>query len=378
MYYRASGPFEDGDFKFLDYWLFFRFNKFNGGDHEADWEHITVARAAEGNPSTFAWVGMSAHNDATFRYLRDILRCDNNLTQGSCGTESNKTGSRPVTFIANGSHAIYPEPCSVPSGAAGCPRSTSDGSVGVTEKGYDGANEWGADSDPAALRRWPDDPSTWELANADPHWVNWPGRWGLKDGESHVESPGAPSRNIFYEPWTWECSERGTPDETDDCGDSSSAVSASGTEAAGTPAVTAEKASQCDEWAGPGLALAVCDPVALRHSLRDGSLGVRVERPRAALNGARRASTRSGGVTQVAGTPLKPGQELTLDRPLAEGESVRVNIQRRGIIQTAYFRPSKGLSAITVRVTDAKDHRGVMLGRGARSRSPDVLLRKRW
>lgn len=375
MYYRASGPFLGADYKFLDYWMFFRYNKFGGGfDHEADWEHITVARAAQGNPTTFAWVGMSGHHDNTFRYLRDVLRCDDNLSQGSCGTESDPTGERPVAFVANGSHAIYPESCQAVGGAATCDQSTASGQTPAGEKGYDGVSKWGADSDPAALRAWPDEPTTWSASNPAPYWVNWPGKWGLMEGDSSVESPASPTRNVFYEPWTWECSERGTPGETTDCPDGGSARAAS-TAASDDAVAQAQTAGQCQEWAGPGLVLAACDPDQLASSLRDGSLGVETDSFAAAVNGNSRRGTRSRGVVQVAGDPLKPGQTLTLDRPLPAGASLRVNVIDRRVAKTAYFEPeARRLDALTVRFPATARVSELVLGRGARAREPSKVL----
>jgi hypothetical protein len=322
VYYRASGPYLEANYQFLDYWMFFRFNKFDGGDHEADWEHMVVALpSGEANPETFGWVGLSGHSDSQFRYLRDVLRCDGDLSAGSCGSElGGATGDRVVAFVANGSHAIYPEPCSAPLGAATCERSTAGGTTLLPpEKGYDGERKWGADDDPTALRRWPDDPTAWDNVTSDLHWVNWPGRWGLKDDDSSVESPGAPTRDVFYEPWSWTCSERGT-DESVNCdgGESLLRASAQGDEIKGSP---------CDAWAGPGVALTWCDEKALARGLRRGTVGVVAIEPDVHIGGRRRPAATSVGITQVGGGYVAPGQEVEIVPGAAIGGDLTIGIR---------------------------------------------------
>jgi uncharacterized delta-60 repeat protein len=375
IYYRSSGPFLEANYRFLDYWVFYRYNKFDIGDHEADWEHITVARSATGDPATFDWVGMSAHNDTTFRYLRPILRCDDYLDVGTCGTEEEKLGTRPVVFVANGSHGNYPEPCSAPFGTATCDRSTSYGQI-PGEKGYDGMRKWGADEDPAALIEWLE-PSSWDSA-PEPHWVNWPGRWGyMPDQEnngdrSHVESPGAPNRSIFYEPWDWECSERGSGDAADCNPVAGAFASSSGGESLAAPTDTA---SGCDAWAGPGVALSTCDPVKLRTSLRAGTLGKSFATPDASVGKHQLVVASSGGLTQVAGEALEPGDSLTLDSAVPAGAEVRVRVRTAGSRElVAEFAPRHRVRrGITLRFPRSARGRSIELRDGKDIDRPDVL-----
>lgn len=337
LYYRASGPYTEANFRFLDYWMFFRFNKFFPSDHEADWEHIVVALpGGASDPDTFAWVGMSAHSDSSFRYLRDVLRCDGNLSAGSCGSElGGGSGERVEAFIANGSHAIYPEPCSALLGIAECDRTTEGGQTIGGEKGYDGKRPWAANDDPDALRAFPATPAPWDNTTADLHWVNWPGQWGLRNDESHVESPGAPTRDVFYEPWDWTCSERGS-DEMINCD--------SGGELLRAPAGSADATNACDQWAGPGIALSWCDEKELRRGMRQGTLGTATTTPDVEVGGEPRAAATSVGITQVAGDFVRPGETVEIDPEASIPGDLTVGAQLGATRVKATF-PARRLSS---------------------------------
>ena len=65
----------------------------------------------EENPEGFAWVGMEAHGN-TWRYLPEVLYCDWQPEPGSCGAPGSEGfGQRVMAYVANGSHATYPRPC---------------------------------------------------------------------------------------------------------------------------------------------------------------------------------------------------------------------------------------------------------------------------
>jgi hypothetical protein len=158
----------------IDYWWFFRFNDSDpGGDHQADWEGLVVT-VDLARPGTFTSVSYPAHNGAPWRYPREILRCDGGLL-GSCGTAARPLGSHVHVFVANGSHAAYPAPCS-----RGWLGSCGQNSL-LPERGFDGRLPWTLNA--GAL-----------LPLRDHKWYEWPGKWG-----DHVDSPASQAR--FKDPF---------------------------------------------------------------------------------------------------------------------------------------------------------------------------------
>lgn len=375
MYYRKSGPFPgDANYRFLDYWVFYRFNKFDTGDHEADWEHITVAIAPSGEPETFAWVGLSGHKDYTFRYLRDVLRCDDDLAAGSCGSEiGDELGKRVVSFVSNGGHANYPEPCSSPDGAARCPQSHTVPGTDIPrpEKGYDGYFRWGAADDPSALIRWPEQLPAWTADTSQAsEWVTWPGRWGLRNGKSSVESPGAPSRDVFHRPWSWECSERGT-DGTVNCDDGATGSGSGASSSSSARAAANANVGECAPWAGPGVVVSWCDPSALRSAMRRGTLGRTTEALKAQVGGRNRLVASTKALTQIAGPALETDRSLVIRGSIPAGAEVRIMAKGKRQLITARFAPArKTLRNISVRFLRPGDARSLVIDEGSTNRRP--------
>ena len=58
IYYNALT--RSSGYNYFDYWFFYRYNEFTADDHEADWEHVTVAQSAT-DPNTFDWVQFFQH-----------------------------------------------------------------------------------------------------------------------------------------------------------------------------------------------------------------------------------------------------------------------------------------------------------------------------
>jgi hypothetical protein len=170
-----------GGYVFLDYWLFYRYNEFFGdlgwGNHESDWEAVTVA-LPPGETLAFDFVQYSQHGHY-YRYLRDNLSCDGG-ERGSCGTDLVRSGHRVHVYPANGSHANYAQPCSAaPLVGFGCRRDTGEFSGTPSEKGHDGEREWESnDYGPGVLIPFP-------LMTGD--WTFWAGKWGAERGP---DSPG--------------------------------------------------------------------------------------------------------------------------------------------------------------------------------------------
>jgi hypothetical protein len=153
IYYRAVRA---NGRTYVDYWWFLRYNRFakssaselcgsfltnskNCFDHEGDWEGVTAVTAV-GDPERLDFVDYAAH-EGVFRYSLGQIHHE---------------GQRPVVFVANGSHAAYPE---------ACPRNCSQ--VGkllghsLPEDDTDGSQPWGrnepaeCDQEPKCLQPLP-------------------------------------------------------------------------------------------------------------------------------------------------------------------------------------------------------------------------------
>jgi hypothetical protein len=298
LYYHASGPYPEAGYRFFDYWAFYRYNKFDGGDHEADWEDVIVAVPDVADPQDFAWVGMSAHGPI-YKYFRGTLACgDPDAEAGTCGTEEEHSAEqRVVVYPANGSHANYPDRCSAPLGTASCQRHDGgSGSYLVGEKGHDGDEPWGANDESSTLMPFPG-------------WVRWRGWWGFKDGDSHVKSPGLQAP--YDHPGSTICTEWNTDDDLNcPAGRGASA-----------------DANACAAWNGPGTTAAVCDPVALRQSMAAGTLGVNPGPPVTVAGAVDGTFASSGGVAQVPGDALAAGDALTVTSTLSPAAQLMVRVR---------------------------------------------------
>ncbi len=148
----------------LEYWLFYYDNpktfgvtlpvlgypflrRFEGGDHEGDWEYVQVTLQPNGDPTS-----------ATYASHKGAARCE----WGDIETDDL---GRPVVYVAEGSHASY--------FGAGDWDATLElpGPVGFS--GTDNAD--GASADSVV-------PTVLQLSESAPNWVNWPGRWGGSPG----------------------------------------------------------------------------------------------------------------------------------------------------------------------------------------------------
>jgi hypothetical protein len=180
LYYHVK----DGqDLTFIDYWWYLRYNDASPGtkwDHQSDWEGVVVAVDPRGATPSFQWVGFAAH-EGVWRYLRDALRCDGRSTTGSCGVAGGLVRDRVNVYVANGTHAAYPYPCTSKSALPLCHQNARKFGFALPETGFDGRRPWGANDEADALIRFPD---------AVP-WLTWAGRWDV--GQA-VKSPGRQGR----------------------------------------------------------------------------------------------------------------------------------------------------------------------------------------
>lgn len=279
-------------YRYMDYWWFLRFNhapftKLYYGEHEGDWEGMTVAvPASAADLRDFDFVAIAAH-EGVFRYLRDALHCHEPATGGEVACASGGP-QRVKVFVADGTHAGYPRACRKIL-ALYC-RQT--GSV-LPEKGFDGARPWGANDDPTALKSF------------GPAWASWGGNWN-SETEPRVNSPARQGRHRA--PWQVRCDTRWSLRE---CGGA---------------AASRVGAADCAVWFGPFVAAAACDPVAVRAALRTGSLAgsgaLRIAREGA-------ASAAAPGLAQAVGDALEPGSRCVWRARRARRPSFACGVRTR-------------------------------------------------
>lgn len=366
MYYRITEPYSyppgagTGSYRYIDYWFFYRFNYFLGaaplgsaGLHEGDWEAVTIAPSLT-NATTFDFAALSQHG-TFYTYLRDNLRCqqapsDDPPAQGSCGTETAKTGRRLAVMVANGSHANYAKPCSETFSFASCRQNGS----GVVERGYDGRKQWGrAFDDPAtsllvmpplASGSHPASPAQW---NAGPKsWTDWPGRWGKED-----DGPGAGPLSPGNQTVSVGCAtldnSGGCPNPGPRMARSPSASSVRGV----SPGVLAER---CERWLGGGVAAVTCDPAKLRSAVRRGTVGRRGALS-VGVRGLRSTRAAGSGIAQFMGRPVKPGAVIRARGRGLHKAMLLLRIQPHGArkVIRARFRLGRVAPARTARASRA-------------------------
>lgn len=304
MYWHESPT--NSAYNLLDYWVFYRYNKYTvvdgvgilDGDHEADWEEFVVAYTGS-NPKTFDWVGMSSHGPV-YRYLRGVLTCgDENAEPGSCGDEANpdELGQRPHVFVADGSHANYPFECH-----SVCSRSEDY----TPEKSYGGEEYWGNNNVSTSLKEFNDEEG-WDGLNGD-WWADWNGYWGLLDNESHVSSPGASNRdpdiynnsdgdadNIPCREWN--------SDEFEDCPSNLMRIS----QQLGINPI-------CAPWIGPGVALVMCEPKKLYESYSKGRLKEIHKEIKITGPYQEKVISSAPGITQVLGNNINKNLKINFLR----------------------------------------------------------------
>lgn len=193
VYYRRTS--HEGRW-YWDYWWFYRYNDYEGrvnhcvvicGDHEGDWEGVTVVSTASLEPEILGVI-YAAHKD---RIWVD-------------GATLPTAAGHPLVWVARGTHASYPYDC-----AEDCEQYN-----GFPEGTHDGAVPWGGNREDecervACVRALPEvgHPSELALPLAG-GWAGWPGRWGetchdgchgIRHQESSPASPGDQPR--FRCPW---------------------------------------------------------------------------------------------------------------------------------------------------------------------------------
>jgi hypothetical protein len=153
IYYRAVRA---NGRTYIDYWWFLRYNRFhkssaselcgsfltnskNCFDHEGDWEGVTAVTAVD-HPETLEFVDYAAH-EGVFRYSLSQIQHEE---------------QRPVVFVANGSHASYPQAC-----PDSCSQVAKLLGHALPEDNTDGTKPWGrndaaeCDQEPKCLQPLP-------------------------------------------------------------------------------------------------------------------------------------------------------------------------------------------------------------------------------
>jgi hypothetical protein len=338
-YVHVVPPLSPAGYKYFDYWFWYRYDYVgsvaivNDFNHEGDWENVTVG-VRPGAPTTFDYATFSQHGDH-FAYLRQNLQCDGGGS-GSCGTAAARRGTRVWDFVANGTHANYATRCS--EAFFGYCRQAN----GITpDRGHDGARPWAANGDATILQTMPEPARTWPGTGTGT-WSDWPGAWGVSGGPA---SPGNQNPH-FSAPWTGSS-----------CSDSGCA----------TPArvgAGARAAAGCAAWLGGDVAALACGADDLRRSLGSASLGgtsVALRRLGSGTAHAGRAGRRPASVNaaesaplaQLVGSPLRPGEGLSVRAHRALRTSLALHVATREYAGTVRF---DGLSLrpgarATVRIT---------------------------
>lgn len=375
-------PVVESNYVYVDYWFFYRFNKAAPTlDHEADWENVTLAYPAETAwPTVFTFAAFSAHGHL-WHYLRDTISCSPN--GGAEGVACISPATRPHVFVADGTHANYPQSCSA---IILCPQTTAEGDTHLPpEKEYDGHARWGANDISTALKRFPE-ALGWSAGIAAPSWVDWFGWWGYitdtaQPADSHVESPAAPRlRDTFHRPdLELQCTERHT-DSTVNC-DGSEGPHAPPAHMRGSlgSQQSAESSFDCLGWQGPYVAMSLCDPEELRTALRTGTVGEPGNMSVTGLGAAHHRFAVGRGVSQLVGKSLSPGDQVVLTGEF--GPTVRLMARFRDgndVVAARFFNIGTfGAGRLVIRLRRPGDITSVVVeDPSGRLHSPSRLTRE--
>lgn len=312
--YRQTVTRTGDPYFYVDFWWFFRFDSSQDAppivvfSHEGDWEGITLA-VDKTNTVTFDYAVFAAH-DARWRYLRDVLRCPA-TKDGSCGSAFTLGGTNstlgPDVYVANGTHASYPQPCS-----AGCSQTNESGTSLLPESSFDGT--------------WEPDILTQDF---DPAWNDFPGRWGTDSAEPGTSPRSPAAQGRFQQPWESSCTTRW----------SSSDCSATATASVGS----------CNQWFGPGTTATFCDPKTLAAGLSAGlSRDLPSRRFSASIGDKSQTAGARNGIAQVAGNGLSVGEELIM-RGFPEEAVLMIRGRDHGRLVEARFPAPDPHSPLAVR-----------------------------
>jgi hypothetical protein len=200
IYYRRTSH---GDRWYWDYWWLMRYNNYNGqvnrcrficGDHEGDWEGVTVVTTASAAPEILGAI-YATHKDRVMIEAAVLPMAD----------------THPLVFIANGTHAAYSFRC-----ADDCKQYSKLSVYRLPEESHDGSAHWAHNDDASCeevecVRPLPEAAPA-AAAEALPiagEWAAWGGLWGetCHAGcggwrKGYQPSPRSPGRQDRYKcPW---------------------------------------------------------------------------------------------------------------------------------------------------------------------------------
>ena len=198
----------------IDYWWFLPDNPANTGqgamcgagfvipeitcfDHQADWEGVTVVLDEDHEPRAVHYAGHKFIIRVPWPSLQAALRSDRLRPY----VKGRDVARRPLVFVARGTHAAYPLPCS---------SSTCEGGSVFEDTRHDGKHEWDCRGT-GCVTPFP------VLARGDGRasWNAFDGRWGSAVCIANIycartngpESPGKQAR--YKRPWCYNREVRG-------------------------------------------------------------------------------------------------------------------------------------------------------------------------
>jgi hypothetical protein len=328
----------DGVRSYWDYWWFYRYNDFTWlpggvGDHEGDWEGMTVVTFAENDedpgPTGVLWVSYAQHQ-RVFRYSPAVLEW---------------TGLHPHGFPADGSHATYPYDCAT-GPFSNCPQ---DANPAIRDGDHGGELTWQQNfSCTFCVQPFPEtaaatvDPTVWPTDGLA-GWNALDIQWGGSD------TPGQQGR--YLQPWV-----------TDPGPSFSSAFRLSSPSTEGAPARTVDEAD-CSSWFGPGIVAALCDRGAMQRALDANTFG----RVRGSFGlktaAAEKVGTTAGLAQAVGRRPVRPGETIELTGTVRKSAQLRLRVatgrNRVALAQFALDKIPRGTA--TVRTSGQPDRPTVAL-----------------
>lgn len=286
-----SGPhtaiyFEPGQdtagYRYFDYWIFYRDNRPGGlfgqlDDHDGDWEGVTVVvDGLDPNSIGIAYAYYASHNGGQW-YDGNALIAAGALSIG---------GTHPADYVARGTHASYPAPCS-----DSC--SPASNVPWPWEAPHDGGAPWGANNDTVCA-------STCAQRFTESWWGDWPGRWGASTSPSNQFgwSPRSPGQQGRFT-----------------CAATGYSLGCTRPPGARAPTIAQRlttsipKPKTCESWFGGQVSVMACDVKLLRMAIRRHQMRHKGQL-HLSVNGHHGGD--SPGLAQVIGEPLVRGDRVAI------------------------------------------------------------------
>jgi hypothetical protein len=297
--------------RYLDYWLFYRYNPVTADRHEGDWEGVTVVlNSHSGSGSAIAGVIFWDHGIGFYRAnFGTILQwCPlDSSDYTSCSSSPVAAVSHVGDYVASGSHASYEYRCT----SDQCEnRAYAILGFDEFENSHNGQSGWPEGRFVGAT------PISFINGTQPPAWVTWQGRWGASTGNGIAgESPKSPGEQAPYQ-----CTQTGWNCNTSVQGDPMPRFLSGNGRAAGKGTFPL---GRCGTWYDGDLAAFACSPSKLARAERVGRFDGH-------SNFTIRIRGRRGGsgpaFAQVIGGPVRIGARVELLGKPAADEIVIVNV----------------------------------------------------